>query len=743
MIKVETKVVRRNPLGYALVVAVLLGSFGVGLTRETSAPASAAASANCPWMNSKLSPGVRARMVVKRMTVAQKVSLLYGRGDITHYGAANYIPGIPALCVPAQVSNDAGAGLGDAQLLVTAFPDGITQAASWDRAMQYRVGAAIGWEAWHKGVNVQLAPGIDIARNPLNGRTFEYAGEDPYLSGQTGAAEIRGIQSQHVAATVKHYALNDQETNRMTDSSDADVRTMQEIHLPAYETAVKQGHVAAVMCSYNRINGIYACQNRYLLRTVLDHEFGFKGWVMSDWGGTHSTVAAAKNGLDQEQNITAGTYFSKPLLAAVQSHRVSMATLNGMVTRVMYGMFTAGLFDHPVPSDPVATTAIVNTPQEKTTALEAAEGGAVLLKNSRAALPLTGTGRSIALIGLPATPAGAQVDYQGGGSSKVPLAGVNPAVVDPLSAISVRAEANSDVVIPATGAAIVDAVAAAKLAQTAVVFIGDGETEGVDRKTLNAVDTSCTLTCVPAVGPSQNALVSAVAKANPNTIVVVQAGGPVAMPWLKQVRGVLDMWYPGEQDGNAAAALLFGDVNPSGKLPLTFPKSMKQTPLRSAQQWPGVTIQGVPHSRYTERLLVGYRWYTAKHIKPLFPFGFGMSYTKFKFSGLTVTKTQHGATATFSVTNVGTRAGAEVAQLYVGDPPSAHEPPIQLKGYQKLALQPGEQESVTLDLNRRAFSYWKTKANGWRVAPGCYSIRVGDSSAHLPLRDRVCFRHNA
>jgi len=212
------------------------------------------------------------------------------------------------------------------------------------------------------------------------------------------------------------------------------------------------------------------------------------------------------------------------------------------------------------------------------------------------------------------------------------------------------------------------------------------------------------------------------------------------MPWLKQVRGVLHMWYPGEQDGNAAAALLFGDVNPSGKLPITFPKSMKQTPLRSAQQYPGVTIQGVPHSRYTERLLVGYRWYMKKHIKPLFPFGFGLSYTHFKLSHLTVEGTTNRATARFAVTNTGTRAGAEVAQLYVGDPPASHEPPLQLKGYEKVSLQPGETEWVTLHLDRRAFSYWKTKANGWRVAPGCYSVRVGDSSAHLPLHGRICTR---
>jgi beta-glucosidase len=691
-------------------------------------------------MNTHLSPDVRAHELVAHMTLAQKISELYGRGDFTHYGAANSIPGIPSLCIPVQVENDAGAGLGDVQLLVTAFPDGITQAASWDTAMQYKVGAALGWEAWHKGVDVQLAPGVDITRNPLAGRTFEYTGEDPYLAGQTGAAEIEGIQSQHVAATVKHYALNDQETDRMTDSSDASVRTMQEIDLPAFETAVKQAHVASVMCSYNLVNNVDACQSRYLLRTVLDKQFGFKGFVMSDWGGTHSTVAAANNGLDQEQNITAGTYFApKAMDAGIADHQISIATVNQMVFRIMRSLFAVGVFNDPPPADPLALTADVNTPQEKTTALEAAEGGAVLLKNADSALPLRGTDQSIAVIGLPATPVGAQLDYQGGGSSKVPITGTDPAVVDPLSAITLRAEANSDLVVPAPGLTIADAVVAAKLAKTAVVFIGDGETEGTDRKTLSAVDEACTLVCLPAVGPNQDALVSAVAKANPNTIVVVQAGGPIAMPWLKQVRGVLDMWYPGEQDGNAAAALLFGDVNPSGKLPLTFPKSISQDPIKSAQQWPGVPNKAkVPQSHYSEGLLVGYRWYDAKHITPLFPFGFGLSYTKFRLSHLTVRPTEGGATARFAVTNVGTRAGAEVAQLYVGDPKAAHEPPIQLKGYQKVTLEPGARQWVTLHLNSRSFAYWNTKANGWRVAPGCYTINVGDSSAHQPLHGKVC-----
>ncbi|HMC71995.1 MAG TPA: glycoside hydrolase family 3 C-terminal domain-containing protein, partial [Mycobacteriales bacterium] len=539
--------------------------------------------------------------------------------------------------------------------------------------------------------------------------------------------------------TVKHYALNDQETNRMSDSSDADERTMQEIHLPAFEAAVRQAHVASVMCSYNRINGVYGCENPYLLTGVLKKQFGFPGWVMSDWGATHSTVKAAKAGLDQEQNISSGTYFSSALKTAVQTHQVSMSRLNDMVLRLMRGLFAAGVFDNPPPSEPQAATADVNTPQERATALEAAEGGAVLLKNSGGALPIQGTGKRIAVIGDPAGPVGAQNFYQGGGSSKVPIAGPNPNVVSPLEGITTRAEADGDVVTYADGHALADAAATAAAADVAVVFVGDGASEGTDRTTLAADNRTCTLFgCTPSSPVSQDQLVAQVASVNPHTIVVLQTGNPVSMPWLSSVRGVLEMWYPGEQDGNAAAALLFGDVDPSGKLPYTFPKKMSDTPIRSASQWPGVNDQsGVPRSRYSEKLLVGYRWYDAKHITPLFPFGFGLSYTTFRYGHLHVTPTPSGAVVRFTVTNTGNRTGADVAQLYLSSPASAHEPPKQLKSYNKVLLLPGQTQTVTLTLDTRAFSYWNTSAHGWRVASGCYVVHVGDSSRNLPLRGVV------
>ncbi|MCU1624894.1 MAG: glycosyl hydrolase [Frankiales bacterium] len=688
----------------------------------------ATAAASCPWMDPTKSADSRAHQLVKAMTLDQKIAELYGRGDIQYYGTANDIPAVPALCIPELVFNDAGAGVGDGVQLTTAFPDGITQAASWDPAMQRKLGAALGREARTKGIDVQLAPGVNIARTPLNGRNFEYAGEDPYLAAQTGVAEIQGIQSQHVAATVKHYALNDQETNRMTDSSDASERTMQEIHLPAFEAAVKAG-VASVMCSYNRVNGVYACQQPYLLNTVLKGQFGFDGWVMSDWGGTHSTVAAAKAGLDQEQDVAKGKYFSDALKAAVVAHQVPMSRVDDMVLRLMRPLFRLGVIDNPPPTYPAAFAANASTARSLQIALEAAEGGAVLLKNS-GVLPLTGAGKRIAVIGGPAGPAGAQNYYQGGGSSKVPLAGPNANVVSPLQGITTRAAQSGDVVTYADGSSTAVAAAVATAADVAVVVAGEAQSEGADRSSLAMSSSTCTLFgCVPGTGPSQDDLIAAVAKANPNTVVVLQTGDPVSMPWLPAVRGVLETWYPGQQDGTAAAALLFGDVNPSGKLPYTFPKKIGDTPIRSAKQWPGVA----GHSTYSEGLLVGYRWYDAQHITPLFPFGFGLSYTSYRYSHLRVA----GTTVSFDVTNTGKRAGAEVAQLYLSSPAAAHEPPKQLKGYRKVLLQPGQTQTVSLSLDARAFQYWSETAHSWQTATGCYTVRVGGSSASLPLTGRL------
>jgi beta-glucosidase len=364
------------------------------------------------------------------------------------------------------------------------------------------------------------------------------------------------------------------------------------------------------------------------------------------------------------------------------------------------------------------------------------EEGTVLLKNRHGILPLTGHGRTIALIGPDAGQAGAEDEYNGEGSGHIPEAGAKP-VVSPEQAITARAARSGDTVLYADGSSMADAVAAARAAKVAVVVVGDSESEGVDRHNLILTGGLCTLAGCSPQTIDQNTLIARVAAANPNTVVVLDTGGPVLMPWLHSVRGVLEAWYPGQQDGNALAALLFGDVDPSGHLTQTFPAKESQMPLRTQAQWPGVMKKGDsvgPHSIYSEGLLVGYRWYQAKHIRPLFPFGFGLSYTSFRFSGLHLQIDRRDVRVAFTITNAGHRAGADVAQVYVADPRSSGEPPEQLKAFSRVALGPGQARRVTVTLPPVAFAHWSTPAGTWTVSPGRYTISVGDSSARLPLR---------
>lgn len=713
-----------------MLAALAAGVIGIPLTVAAgSTPVAVASAGQCPWMEPGQAPNQRASALVGAMTLDEKVSMLHG-AEPAYFGAAGHIPAIPHLCVPDLLLNDAGAGVGDGQPSTTAFPAGIAQAASWDPVLQQRFGAALGWEAWHKGINVQLAPGINIARVPMNGRNFEYSGEDPFLAGRGAAATIQGIQSQHVIATVKHLAGNNQETNRMTVSSDVDERTLHEIYLPGFEHAVRSGQPGSVMCSYNRLNSGYACENPGLLTNDLKREFGFDGFVMSDWTATHSTALAANAGLDMEMgDIGPIQYFADPLKAAVASGQVSMARLNDMVTRVVRTMFAVGVFDHPPVPEPQGFAAAVNTPGEAALARTIAEQSTVLLKNSGDVLPLDGTGKKIALIGQ-AAGAGATQAYGGGGSSHVPIVGSVP-VVTPLQGITQRAAANGDTVSYADGTAIADAVAAAKTADMAIVYANDSESEGSDRPNLGLNYSTCNLAACQQVPVSQDQLIEQVAQANPNTIVVLNTGGPVRMPWLGKVKGVVEAWYPGQEDGNAAAGILFGDVNPSGKLPQTFPVSENDLPTQTAAQYPGVSVPGDtvgPHASYSEGLNVGYRWFDDKGIAPLFPFGFGLSYTNFQYSGVGVSRTPTGAQVNVTVTNTGARPGAEVPQVYVADPASAGEPPKQLKGYQKVFLQPGESTTITIPLDERAFAHWDSDQHTWVINAGTYNILVGASA---------------
>jgi beta-glucosidase len=496
--------------------------------------------------------------------------------------------------------------------------------------------------------------------------------------------------------------------------------------------AVRQGGAGGVMCSYNRINSIYSCENPVTLG-MLDRQFGFDGFVVSDWGAMHSTVASAKAGTDIEMNVVPGTYYGPALQTAVEDGQVPMSTLDDMVLRILRPMFRVEVFDHPPAAQPQAYGADVNTPAHQDLARQVAEEGAVLLKNDNGILPIVGQGKRIAVIGQAAGPAGAENEYDPQGSGHVPEVGSKP-VVSPLAGITQRAAADGDTVVYADGSATQDAVAAAKAADVAVVVAGDVESEGTDRTDLTLSNAFCSLLgCGPSTG-DQNSLISAVAAANPNTIVVLETGGPVLMPWLDQVKGVFEAWYPGEQGGDALAALLFGDVDPSGHLTETFPAGMSDLPTQSAAQYPGVTQPGDavgPHSSYSEGLLVGYRWYDARNIAPLFPFGYGLSYTTFRYTGIAVSRTPSGASVTFTVTNTGPRAGAAVPQVYVGDPPAVGEPPKQLEGYRRVSLGPGQSATVTIALDPRAFAHWDTSRQAWVVSAGPYRVMVGSSSRDI------------
>ena len=688
----------------SLITAASLAAATLAGVAGAAQPA-AAASVSCPWVGSGAPISQRVSQLLAAMTVAQKVTVLTGASGSSYVG---FTPAIGALCIPAMNLEDGPAGVGDGMGSVTQLPAPVDVAATWDTSAERLYGQVIGAEQAAKGSSVDLGPTINIVRDPRWGRAFESIGEDPYLNGTLGAAGIQGVQSTGVMAQVKHFAVYNQETNRNTPSDDAVVSTRaeQEIYLPAFADSTQQGAASSVMCSYSTVNGTYACQNPYLLSTVLRQQFGFGGFVTSDWYATHATAASANAGLDQDMPGTDGE-FGSALQSAVSSGAVSTTTLNSMVTPVLTEMFAFGLFDEPPAGSPAETA---TSSAHVADALQLAEEGTVLLKNSGGVLPLSSSDKSIAVIGADASSSPLTA---GGGSAGVTSSGT----VTPLQGIT--AAAPSGVTVSYNdGSSDSSAAALAASSSVAVVFVSNDESEGSD---LSSIDLSS----------ADNSLISAVAAANPHTVVVLNTGSAVTMPWLPEVAGVFEAWYPGQQDGTAIGALLFGGADPSGHLTVTFPASLAQVPAATAAQWPGQngTVQ------YSEGIDVGYRWYDTQGLSPLFPFGYGLSYTSFSFSNLSVTTLPKGGAATVSatVTNTGSRAGADVAQLYVTDPSAAGEPPRQLEGFARVSLQPGGSQTVSFPLTQRSLSYWNSCSSVWATATGSYGIAVGDSDAHLPL----------
>lgn len=684
--------------------------------------ANAATNQPKPWMNPSLTPEQRADLLVHTMTLRDKISIMHGVYPMPVTGYAGYVLPNPRLSIPALTEADGRAGVGNDATDVTVLPVPISVSSSWDIDLMNRFGKVLGNEEWGKGTNVALAPTMDVVRVPEWGRTFESYGEDPYLNAHMAIAEIRGIQSQGPIANANMYLTMNQETKRFTSNSVVDRRTLHEIYLPPFEAAVERGHVGTVMCAYIKTNGFYSCENPYVLNELLRKQLGFNGWVMSDWGATHSTAASLNAGLDQE--MPSGYFYNElSIQAALKDGQVKQATIDEHVHRILVTMFRFGLFDKKQTG---TWSSDVRTPEHTAFAREAAEQGSVLLKNENNLLPLSHAS-SIAVIGRAG---GVMPKIAGSGSSGM----VAGHVVSPLEGIRKRVSPGNKVSY-ADGSDISRATEIARAAKVAIVFANTDETEGGDRPNLE-------------LPKGQDDLISAVAATNPNTIVVLDTGGPVLMPWIGKIRGLIEAWYPGEEDGNAIAAILFGDVDPSGKLPLTFPRIATEIPTVGAEQWPGVN----GNSTYSEKLDVGYRWYEAKNIAPLFPFGFGLSYTTFKLSHLSITpqnvdwtagNPNENIRAELDVANTGKRAGAEVIQIYVEQPAGNGEPPRQLRAFTKVDLNSGERKHVILELEKRSFSIYDAAAHAWKFPDGTYRIFAGTSSRDLPLHSEVRISNGA
>lgn len=736
--------------------ALILAVTAQAQTPGTTGPAPTTNTANLPWMDASLSADQRAQMVLAAMTLDEKIQLVHGYGIATpaSNGGAGYVPGIPRLGLPDLNMADSSVGLtrnAARSRYSTLMPATIGTAASWDGQLAYDYGALIGREMRAQGYNVSLAGGVNIMREPRNGRSFEYLSEDPVLSGELFAQWVHGLQDQKVIGGIKHYAVNDQETGRNIGNVLLDDRSLRESDLLAFEIGIKKGQPGMVMCSYNKVNGDWACENDYLLNQVLKQTWGFKGWVLSDWGGTHSTQKAALAGLDQEQ--PGNTYFGEALKQAVQNGSVPAARLDDMVLRIVRSEFAAGIVDKRTAPQ------VVDVFGGLELAEQAAVASSVLLKNN-GVLPLNAARlKRIVIIGSHAdvgvlTGGGSgQVDPPGGNAVPDNNATVNLGQAgifarapvwwpsSPLKAI--RNRASDTKVSYDAGSDPAAAASAARAADIAIVFVNQPAREGADHPSLSLPD-------------NQDALVAAVAAANPNTIVVLETGGPVTMPWLKNVAAAMEIWYPGARGAEATSALLFGDANFSAKLPVTFPGSESHLPVQmiagsnltpipapatatlispppgtAAPLRPRMTLPpfDIP---YPEKALVGYKWFDARNIEPLFPFGHGLSYTTYAYSNLQV----RNQSVTFTVRNTGKRDGAEIAQIYARIP-GDDQPPKRLVGWNKILLRAGESRSVTVELDKLYLSVFDAAKQAWTVPSGSFDIFVGGSSRNTPLSGKL------
>jgi beta-glucosidase len=688
-----------------------------------------------PWMNASLSPDERAAIVLKEMTLDEKIALVHGQGmpgwgaprPNAHLGngGAGFVLAIERLGIPFIQMSDAAYGVRSSTAnhrYSTALPSNLASAASWDTQAACDYGALIGKELRAQGYNMSLGGGVNITREPRNGRTFEYMGEDPILAGTLVGNRIKCEQEQYVIGDIKHYALNDQESGRDEVNVTIGKRAARESDLLAFEIGIEIGQPGAVMCSYNLLNGDYACQNKYLLTDLLKNDWKFKGFVVSDWGATHSVEQSSAAGLDNEQPL--GIFYDDRLKAAVEAGKVPMAELDEHVRRILRTEFASGIVDHPLQHSNVDMAAGAEISRK------IAEQSIVLLQNKNKALPLDRNAiHSIAIIGEKA-------DFgmiSGGGSAQVDPPDVptkwQEHVWFPTSPLkSVKAKLPNAQVNFESGADRAAAVALAKRSEIALVFAHQWQSEGMDLPDLSLPN-------------DQDSLINEVATANPKTIVILETGTAVTMPWVDKVAGIVEAWYAGSDGANAVANILFGDVNPSAKLAMTFPRSVDDLPHPSVAKPParqGGSLRKPEEAKatfsvnYDEGLKVGYKWYDAEKKVPLFPFGFGLSYTTFAYSKLVVTSGQQ-TKVTFTLKNTGSRDGDEIAQVYASLPVAANEPPKRLVGWSKVHLKASESKEVTVTIPAKYLFIFDESGNNWKLMPGSYTFTVGGSSRDLPL----------
>jgi beta-glucosidase len=706
--------------------------------------------AAAPWMDKARSPDERAQLLIAELTLDEMISLVHGPmpnlmtpPPADSAGGAGYIAGVARLDIPALNETDASLGVTNPRRArpgdgATGLPSGLGLASSWDTELAYEAGAMVGSEARDKGFNVLLGGGANLTREPRCGRNFEYLGEDPLLAGMLAGQAIKGAQSNGIVCTLKHFALNDQETCRHVVDARIDEGPLRESDLLAFQIAIEQGDPGSVMCAYNKLNGEWAGENEFLLTQVLRRDWGWKGWVMSDWGAVHTTAKAALAGMDQEsgEQLDKQVYFGAPLKEAIEQGEVPFERLSEMVHRILRSLIDKGVLDAPVEKRPT------DYAKNSDVALRAAEAGIVLLKNAGDILPLTRQARKIAVIGGHAD-AGV---LSGGGSSQVIPVGDDVLEIDleqqagpiprtmvfhpssPLKAI--RDQAPQTEVTYDDGTDLAAAAALASTCDIAVVFATQWATEAEDLPSLSLPN-------------GQDDLIAAVAAANRNTVVVLETGTPVLTPWLDDVAAVLEAWYPGTRGGEAIGRILFGETNPSGRLPISFPRStadLVRPEIPGQIFGPPVEGETLPTSlpdvqqhkgrfsvEHPEGADVGYRWFYRQGTRTLFPFGFGLSYTEFAFDRLQV---RGGATVevSFEITNTGDRAGTETAQVYATIAGGQR-----LVGWARVTLKPGETQRVSVTADPRLLASYDVTLPGWRIAAGPVEVTVGSDAETMLL----------